>query len=200
LGFISIKKKSKSLKQKERILKHSEDLFLNYGFSNITMNQIATELGIGKATIYKYFPTKEAILNEIVETLFTDINDSIEEINLNHNYSFKDKFRNYLYLFSEKYFLIQNKQIVDIKKNAPDIWDKIETLEKEIFYKKFQNLIWDGISENHIKSDFEVELIVHMILNSLQKMLNSDIKNRLSLSYKELVDNILKIYFEGILN
>jgi len=188
------------LKQKERILKHSEDLFLNYGFSNITMNQIATELGIGKATIYKYFPTKEAILNEIVETLFTDINDSIEEINLNHNYSFKDKFRNYLYLFSEKYFLIQNKQIVDIKKNAPDIWDKIETLEKEIFYKKFQNLIWDGISENHIKSDFEVELIVHMILNSLQKMLNSDIKNRLSLSYKELVDNILKIYFEGILN
>ena len=188
------------MKAKERILKHSEELFLNHGYSSITMSQIAAELGIGKATIYKYFPTKESILEKIIDSIFDDINQNIEDINSNPDYSFKDKFRNYLFIFSEKYFLIQNKQILDIKKNAPEIWEKIETLEKDIFYKKFQILICDGIIENHIKNDFEVELIVNMILNSLQKMLNSDINNRLSLSYKELVDNILKIYFEGILN
>ncbi|HPO49376.1 MAG TPA: TetR/AcrR family transcriptional regulator [Spirochaetota bacterium] len=188
------------MKAEERILKHSEELFLNYGYSTITMSRIASELGIGKATIYKYFPTKEAILEKVIESLFDDTNQTIDEITLNPEYSFKEKFRNYLFLFAEKYFLLQNKQTQDIKKNAPDIWKKIENLEREIFYKKFQILICDGIVDNHIKSDFEVELLVNMILNSLQKILNGEIKNRLSLSYKELVDNIIKIYFEGILN
>jgi len=188
------------LEQKDRILKHSEGLFFSHGFSNITLSQIAAELGIGKATIYKYFLSKEAILDQIIDSIFQDINDSIDEIENNSDFSYKDKFRCYLFLFAEKYFIIQNRQIVDIKKSAPNIWEKVEKYEKEIFNNRIKKLIFEGMAANLLKGDFEIEFLVDMILNSLQKMLTSDIKSRLSISYKELIDNIIKIYFEGILN
>ena len=79
------------MEQKDRILKHSEGLFFSHGFSNITLSQIAAELGIGKATIYKYFLNKEAILDQIIDSIFQDINDSIDEIENNSDFSYKDK-------------------------------------------------------------------------------------------------------------
>jgi AcrR family transcriptional regulator len=37
-------------------------LVANYGFSAVTMSQIAAATGIGWATLYKYFPDVDAIL------------------------------------------------------------------------------------------------------------------------------------------
>src|SRR5882757_3335513 len=34
-----------------------------HGLASVTMSQIATEVGIGRATLYKYFPDVEAILS-----------------------------------------------------------------------------------------------------------------------------------------
>lgn len=44
------------------ILKTAVDLMTQHGFEGVTMKQIAREAGLGDATIYKYFPTKESLL------------------------------------------------------------------------------------------------------------------------------------------
>jgi AcrR family transcriptional regulator len=46
----------------DAILDTTATLVAEHGLGSVTMSQIATETGIGRATLYKYFPDVEAIL------------------------------------------------------------------------------------------------------------------------------------------
>jgi AcrR family transcriptional regulator len=46
----------------EAILDTTAALVAEHGLASVTMSQIATQTGIGRATLYKYFPDVEAIL------------------------------------------------------------------------------------------------------------------------------------------
>ena len=48
---------------KEDILKSAVDLFLNYGFKSVTMDDIASAQGISKKTIYQYIIAVKAVMN-----------------------------------------------------------------------------------------------------------------------------------------
>jgi AcrR family transcriptional regulator len=49
---------------REAILDTTWALVMEHGLTSVTMSQIAEETGIGRATLYKYFPDVEAILVE----------------------------------------------------------------------------------------------------------------------------------------
>ncbi len=51
--------------QRASILEESFNLFARRGYSALTMRQIASELEISTGTLYHYFPTKEAIFEEM---------------------------------------------------------------------------------------------------------------------------------------
>ena len=50
----------------EKIINQTIQLFQAKGLK-FTLDELASELRISKKTIYQYFPSKEAILNEVVE-------------------------------------------------------------------------------------------------------------------------------------
>ena len=47
---------------RELILRKAEELFRHFGFGKTTVADIAKDLGMSTANIYKYFPSKEAII------------------------------------------------------------------------------------------------------------------------------------------
>jgi len=54
-------------KDKEKlILDAAQHRFAAYGYSKVTMDEIAEDVGMAKASLYYYFPTKEAIFRSIV--------------------------------------------------------------------------------------------------------------------------------------
>lgn len=53
------------LTTKQRILAVSIDLFAQYGFKEVSMRQIAKEVGIKASSLYKHYESKEDILNSI---------------------------------------------------------------------------------------------------------------------------------------
>ena len=64
-------------KIKESIKKSAQDLFRKYGYHKTSVNEIAKRAKIAKATIYKYFESKELLLQEI---LMEYIQQSVHEI------------------------------------------------------------------------------------------------------------------------
>ena len=52
----------------EAILNAALKVFAARGFQEATIDEVAEEAELGKGTIYYYFPSKEAILKELVET------------------------------------------------------------------------------------------------------------------------------------
>ena len=50
---------------RKELLKRCFDLFGRKGFSNVTMREIATEIGVSTGALYHYFPTKVSILEQM---------------------------------------------------------------------------------------------------------------------------------------
>jgi TetR/AcrR family fatty acid metabolism transcriptional regulator len=56
--------------KKEHILDAALDVFVDKGFSNVMINDIAKVAGIGKGTVYEYFKSKEELFSELLKYLF----------------------------------------------------------------------------------------------------------------------------------
>ncbi len=68
--------------QRFRILESSARLFAHQGFEGTSLNEIAEEVSLSKATIYHYFASKEEIYSEIIldtlERLLSFVKESID--------------------------------------------------------------------------------------------------------------------------
>lgn len=64
----------------ERILIEAEQLFFRYGVKSITMDEIATHLGISKKTIYQFYKDKKELVYKVVETKIQRQQLEMEEI------------------------------------------------------------------------------------------------------------------------
>ena len=63
--------------RRARILTCAQEVFASEGFRSAEVKSIAVQAGVGKATIYKFFPSKDALLLTIVEENLNTIRDII---------------------------------------------------------------------------------------------------------------------------
>jgi len=64
----------------ETILNKATELFLDLGFKSVTMDDIATEMGISKKTIYTHFKNKSVLVKASTEILFLRICSGIDGV------------------------------------------------------------------------------------------------------------------------
>lgn len=58
---------------REKILETARGLILRKGAMNVTLSEVALEIGITHAAIYKYFKNKEALLTTIAQTWLDEV-------------------------------------------------------------------------------------------------------------------------------
>lgn len=65
---------------KEKIIENATEMFLNFGFKSVTMDDLASEMGISKKTIYANFENKTKLVEATTHHLFCTISDGIDSI------------------------------------------------------------------------------------------------------------------------
>ena len=65
---------------KEKIISKAEELFLTLGFKNVTMDDIASAMGISKKTIYAHFSNKTELVSAVTFSVLEYIYQWIEKI------------------------------------------------------------------------------------------------------------------------
>ncbi|NNG02048.1 MAG: TetR family transcriptional regulator [Desulfobacteraceae bacterium] len=96
-----------SQKQKQdnrrKIIRAAVDLMIDKGFKAATMRQIARCSEVGDATIYNYFPTKEAILFAYYEDHFQLCAASLKAIDNFNTFTFQEQIQTYFETSLELY-------------------------------------------------------------------------------------------------
>jgi len=82
-------------KNRRKIISASVDLMIDKGFKAATMREIARRSGIGDATIYNYFPTKESILYAYYEDHFCECSKKLQAIDDFNTFSFQEQVQSY---------------------------------------------------------------------------------------------------------
>ena len=71
-------------RRREQILETAAKLFAKHGYANADTQLLAEELGVGKGTIYRYFPSKEAVFlaaaDRVMRMLCEQVDASVQEI------------------------------------------------------------------------------------------------------------------------
>jgi len=78
---------------RRKLIDAAVDVITEKGFNNATMREISSKAGIGSATIYNYFPTKEKILYGYFLDKQSELGREIEAIPEFDEYTLKEKFQ-----------------------------------------------------------------------------------------------------------
>ena len=122
--------------RKQNILKAAEKRFSRHGLNKTTLNEIARDLRIGKATIYHYFTTKEDLFYKTIDWQIDLYIDELRPIFLNDQLSINEKLIEYFILKSTvfvKYKLIYEILYYTMKE---EISEKEASLVKVLFNKE----------------------------------------------------------------
>lgn len=107
----------KILTTEAQILEAAQRQFAHYGFSKVTMDEIAQDAGMGKASLYYYFPTKENLFQAVIVHEHRHFMASVTA-RLKENISAADKIRTYV-LERYKYFnMLLNLNILDLRSSV----------------------------------------------------------------------------------
>ena len=91
-------KVSKEEKDKTRrqLIEAAVDVITEKGYSKATMRAIAREAGVGDATIYNYFPSKEKLLYGYFEDGHRNLIKSMREIDDFNTFTFQEQLQTYM--------------------------------------------------------------------------------------------------------
>jgi AcrR family transcriptional regulator len=168
---------------KDKIISKAKDLFLKIGFKSVTMDDIASEMGISKKTIYKFFSNKDELIQTAIEEFHTEIMASLTEIvSLNYNaihenFVIKHK-------VNEMFQTSESSPLYQLKKHYPLIYENITKNQIELFKNCFRTNITRGISEGLYRDtiyiedyvDFYYILIFAVNENTISKRLVQEIE------------------------
>ena len=141
---------------KDKIINKAKEMFLRLGFKSITMDDIASEIGISKKTIYKYFSNKDILIENTIELAFSEVQEiiiKIENLNLNaieENFEIKRMFR-------EMFKSAESSPIYQLKKHYPEIYNKVLTQQVSICEDCFRQNIIKGINEGLYRENLDID-------------------------------------------
>jgi AcrR family transcriptional regulator len=76
---------------RKKILVTASDVIAEKGFKAASMREIARRAGVGDATIYNYFPSKEKLLYGFCENRQDEVAEALQQIKSFHEYSLKEQ-------------------------------------------------------------------------------------------------------------
>jgi len=184
---------------RDRILKEAMDLFLGFGFSRVTMDELAFRLGMSKKTIYEHFPSKEILVRELVKGAIRDIEREVDRIVFSRRMDFVEKLKQLLSFIGMTISNFGRAFAPDLQRKAPEVWREIDEFRKEKILANFGRLFEDGVRRGIFRRDINSELLVRMYANTVQATLNPEVLSELPVSAKDIFDGIIRVFFEGIL-
>lgn len=184
---------------KDRIIETSKSLFLRYGFSRVTTNEISKTIGISKKTLYKIYPKKEILVEEVFKKIRNKILLNIDDILNDNSIDLINKIKQILKTTAITLSKIDKDIINDLKKSYPKIVKNLEKFESDQLLIKIEDLINDGVEKGYFKKGIDIKIFVRFFFESIKNFISIENIEYLNVPIQDFFDSILIIIFEGVL-
>ena len=209
-------KDEKREEKKALIIEKAREIFLEKGLFNTVMEDIATQVGLTRRTIYRYFETKEDLAYETTIQLLNEWNafhrevfsqlsgNGIEQLEdfLNQLIDYMNERIQVMKYLGEFDFYFKDEKVA---KPSSESMVKFELiiLESDDLLRE---LIQRGVSDGSIQADTKVKLMVTTISNVLWSfgqriaIRNEIIQHESGITGLELIKNQVDIYITALKN
>jgi len=192
-------------KEKE-IIEAARNLFAHYGFSKVTMEEIAADVGMGKASLYYYFPKKEDLFKSVIQKeqdLFVEEIENLIRQNLTATKKLEDYVSKRLEYFQQLINLatLNVHSLVDIKTMFKELFIKFEDQELVLLQKIFDEGKTKGEFDKSV-TEKTTRIFLHLLQGLRLRIIKSININRTEkVNYDELREETMTfvdIFSRGI--
>lgn len=183
---------------KERILDLAQDRFFAMGFNKVTLDELSSELGISKKTMYKFFPSKEDLVRTIVSMTLRSGQIEVERITAQDK-PFVHRLAEVMMFIGKMVSRFSKSFQNDMQRFAPSIWKEAEAFRREHILSKVAAMIHQAKKENVFRNDINDEIIVMMLTTCIQNIVTPDVLSQHSFSPKDAMYTIFHVIFDGAL-
>lgn len=181
----------------KKIISYSKDKFFSEGFYKITMDEIASGLRVSKKTIYKFFPSKDKLVEAAVKLFQSIVQKKLDKITVGDSNSIL-KIKRLTNLFAELSLKINPKMMNDLRTHKPELWKNIDEFRTRNIERIWENILDQGKSEGYIV-DYPNEIMISVIIAAMQKVINPTFLLNNNLSIKEAFEITFGMLINGIL-
>jgi AcrR family transcriptional regulator len=140
-------------------------IYFTYGIKSVTMDDLASELGVSKKTLYQHFSDKAMVINSCVEFLLSKHAERLSETSIRETGNAIDKMlETTAFIFAHDRAVNPSVQF-DLQKYYPEIWVKIESFTNETFFNFLNGILKQGVEEGFFENDMDIEVVSRIFIN-----------------------------------
>src|SRR5262249_53883719 len=157
---------------RQRIIGAAREHFFTHGFHGVTMDDLAEGLGMSKKTIYAHFPSKTSLLEAMLLEKFRCVEEDLQAITSECSADFPTGLHRLLACVQRHTEEIRPPFLRDIQREAPDLFQVVQTRRREVIQRYFSKLLGEGRREGLIRKDIPVHLIIEILLGAVAAIVN----------------------------
>jgi AcrR family transcriptional regulator len=182
---------------RHKILETSNELFLNLGFKSVTMDEIASKMGVSKKTIYKYFDNKTDLVAAVTDYMFDTVSCGIDGICALQMNPIEE-------IFSIKRFVMKHLKDeksspqYQLQKYYPKIYASLTQKQFHVMQVCVLNNLKQGIEKGLYRAHIDLEFISRIYFNGMVGIKNKDLFPLTDYSMNTLMNHYLEYHLRGI--
>lgn len=182
---------------RNKIISNASDLFLNYGFKSVTMDDIASAIGISKKTIYQHFSNKTELVEATTMSLFKSISEGIDQICALENCPIEE-------IYDIKQFVMRHLKDeksspqYQLQKYYPQICSTLKNKQYDVMHSCVTKNLQRGVSLELYRDTINIEFITRIYFTGMTTIKDKDLFPNQLFSMKMLMENYLEYHLRGI--
>lgn len=159
---------------KDRILQESLSLFTRNGIKSVSMDDIASHLGISKKTLYKWFENKDQIVSAVISTHLSGVQGECEGI-IGQARNAVDEMVQMMDWAKRQFANVNPSAIHDLRKYYPAAWNLFHAHKNKYILSQIQANLQRGVAEGLYRPDLDIEVLSRLRLAQIDVLFDPDI-------------------------
>jgi AcrR family transcriptional regulator len=164
----------KDKKQYKLLVNKSRELFMKYGLKNLTMDDIAKELGMSKKTIYQFVENKAGLIKLTLEDYLDEEKECMAGILKNAKNSIDEIVQLIGYL-SQALREFNASSMYDMQKYYPESWDMYTDYRYNFLLARIKTNLENGIKEGYYRKELNTDIISKIYVFSIEIIRNQEL-------------------------
>lgn len=182
-----------------RIVRQAREHFFAHGYCHCTMDELATELGMSKKTLYVYFRSKDDIIRALLDQLGAEIRIEAEALFANRSLNFAEKLRGFAESMFVRLARLNPRTPRELQRFAPHLHQQLmEICQRNIPYI-FGRFIEEGQLAGKVRADINAPFAIEFFLQAMHGLINSEAMERHQMAPRDLVPRAIDLFFGGLL-
>ncbi len=185
--------------KKNRIMEFSFKKFTTLGIQHVTMDEISRGVGIGKGTLYKYFPSKEVLLLSTISHFAGHMENTIQEIMDNEEITPIEKLKIIFKNLAQRFSKVNPAAVAYLEHSMPEAYEKIISVRERIIMTSIIKLLEDGKKCGHFDAEMDPYVVANILIGAVNHMINPEILPSFKCTLDQLYNSIISVILLGCL-